>query len=161
MSPCTIILSIFFSFLLSQWYDIIRRTSSALIFIDDCLNGIKYPHTFYRRPRDFKNYQKWKASELRCFMIYTALPIFIKLCLNVSNCFPRMYISHFLLLFIYLRVLRVFSDSSEIRNMSEYIHVYLDHFSFFYQPCKELYSVHALVHLWEQVEQHGGLAFHR
>ena len=102
-----------------------------------------------------------KASELRIFMIYTALPILIKLRSNVPNSFPDVYLSHFILLFIYIRVLRHWNDRSDIRSMSKFIHFYLLHFSRLYNPCKELYSVHALVHLWQQVEQHGGLAYHR
>jgi hypothetical protein len=52
-------------------------------------------------------------------------------------------------------------QDSEIRNMPKFIYCFLSYFSRLYDPCKELYSVHALVHLWQQVEQHGGLAYHR
>lgn len=129
--------------------------------MDECLEEVKYPHSFNRRPRGFSNYGKWKASELRLFMIYTVVPILVKLRLNVPNCFPSIYLAHFILLFIYVRLLRHFDDRAEIRKMPAFIHAYLINFSRIYNPCKELYSVHALVHLWQQVEQQGGLAYNR
>ncbi len=161
MSIFNIIFCLCFSYLLSVWYDFIKQNPTALLFINECLSEIHYPHTFTRHPRDFKNYSQWKASELRCFMIYLALPLLVKLCLNVKDCFPQVYISHFLILFIYIRVLRVFNDHSEIKNIFKFIHVYLEHFPRLHHSCREIYSVHALVHLWQQVEQHGGLALHR
>ncbi|CAF1198932.1 unnamed protein product [Adineta steineri] len=155
-----LVLEIHLRYLLSVWYDIIKQNTTALNFIDKCLDEISYPHSFNRRPRDFANYKKWKASELRCFMIYASLPILVKLCLNMQHCFPEVYISHFLSLYIYIRVLRHFNDRDEIKAMPQFIHSYLSYFSTIYDPCKELYSTHALIHLWQQVELHGGLAYH-
>jgi hypothetical protein len=151
----------FLRYLLSEWYEKIKNNTNAISFIDDCLNQIQHPHSFNRQPRCFAKYNKWKASELRCFMIYLALPVLVKLRLNVLHCLPEVYISHFLLLFIYVRVLRHFNDPNEIKDMPTLIHVYLSHFSSLFNECKELFSVHALVHLWQQVESHGGLAYHR
>lgn len=138
-----------------------KQNPTTLVFINERLDEIKYPHTFNRRPRDFTNYEKWKASELRIFIIYIALPLLVKLRLNIPHAFPDVYLGHFIFLFIYVRVLRHFDDRNEIKNMPKFIHVYLSHFAQLYDPCKELYSVHALVHLWQQVEQHGGLAYNR
>ncbi len=109
----------FFRYLLSEWYDVLKQNRTALLFINECLNEIKYPHTFNRRPRDFSNYGKWKASELRIFMIYTVLPILVKLRLNVPNCFPDVYLSHFILLFIYIRVLRHFNDRGQNKQYAK------------------------------------------
>ncbi|CAF1371378.1 unnamed protein product [Rotaria sordida] len=156
-----LVLEIHFRYLLSEWCNVLKQNTLALNFINDCLDEISYPHTFHRRPLNFTNCIKWKASQLRCFMIYTALPLLVKLCLNVSNCFPQVYISYFVLLFIYIRLLRHFDDRDEIRKMSRHIHSYLNYFSSISDPCKELLSVHVLVHLWQQVQQHGGLAYHR
>lgn len=152
---------LFLRYILSVWNDKLKQNQTALLFIDKCMNELKYPHTFVRRPRDFTSYAKWKASELRTFMIYAVLPVLVKLCLNVPKCFPTVYLSHFILLFIYVRTLRHFNDRADIRNMPAFIHAYLSDFSHLYDPCKELYSVHALVHLWQQVQVHGGLAYSR
>ena len=147
--------------LLTAWHEILRRNARAMHFINASLDEIGYPHTFNRRPRDFSNFHKWKASELRCFFMYAVLPILVKLRLNMPDCFPEVYLSHFSLLFIYVRVLRYYDDVRDINNMPVFIHAYLRHFSGLYNQCKELYSVHSLVHLWQQVKQHGALAYHR
>ncbi|CAF4711595.1 unnamed protein product, partial [Rotaria sp. Silwood1] len=70
-----LVLEIHFRYLLSEWHNVLKQNPTALNFINECLDDIKYPHTFNRRPVDFSNYIKWKASELRTFMIYTALPV--------------------------------------------------------------------------------------
>ncbi|CAF0877792.1 unnamed protein product [Adineta ricciae] len=155
-----LILEIHFRYLLQHWYNIIKQDSVTLSRIDQYLSEIRYPHSFNRQPRSFDNHNKWKASELRCLMIYTMLPVLVKLRLNAPYCFPGVYISHFLFLFTYVRVLRHFDHRDEIRDMPQFIHVYLRHFADLYECCKELFSVHALIHLWQQVEEHGGLAYH-
>ncbi|CAF4153181.1 unnamed protein product [Rotaria sp. Silwood2] len=155
-----LVFEIHFRFLLTEWYDRIKQNATVIVLINKYLDEICYPHSFNRQPRGFQNYSKWKASELRCFMIYTALPVLVKLRLNIPNCFPEVNISHFSFLFIYVRVLRHFDDRNEIKDMPKFIHVYLRHFASLYGSCKELFSVHCLVHLWQQVEQHGGLAYH-
>ncbi|CAF1297369.1 unnamed protein product [Rotaria magnacalcarata] len=155
-----LVLEVHFRYLLSEWYSMIKQNEKALKLIDQYLDGIKYPHTFNRKPGDFSKFNKWKASELRCFMIYIVLPLLFKLSLEVPNCVPNVLISHFLLLFIYIRTLRHFDKRDHIENMPPYIHVYLSYFSKLYNPCKELFSVHALIHLWQQAQEHGALAYH-
>jgi hypothetical protein len=129
--------------LLTEWHRIVRQNAAAMTFINASLDEIGYPHTFNRRPRDFSNFHKWKASELRCFLIYTALPSLIKLRLNMPESFPEVYLSHFSLLFIYVRVLRYYEDARDVSNMPVFIHTYLRHFSSIYHQCKELYSIHS------------------
>ena len=153
--------NIHFRTLLSEWYRIIRQNVAAINFINANLEEIAYPHTFNRRPREFSDFHKWKASELRCFFIYIVLPLLVKLRVNMPHCFPEVYLSHFSPLFIYVRVLRYYDDVRDINEMPVFIHTYLRHFSDIYPQCKELYSVHSLVHLWQQVKQHGALAYHR
>ena len=89
------------------------------------------------------------------------MSLLIKIRLNIPNCFSEVFLSHFLLLYVYVRVLHNLSDFGDVLNMPMFIHFYLSKFSSLYDQYKELYSVHALVHLWQQVQQHGSLAFHR
>lgn len=138
-----------------------KNDRTAVHFVNQCLDNIQYPHTFNRKPKDIGSYEKWKASELRTCMLYIVLPIFIKLILNMKHSFPEVYLSHFIFLWIYVRTLRCYSNRNDIKHVSKYIHCYLYHFGRLYGTCRELYSTHALVHLWEQVQSHGGLAFHR
>ncbi|CAF4503095.1 unnamed protein product [Rotaria sp. Silwood1] len=44
--------------LLSVWYDILKFDPNALTFTDNYLNEMKYPHSFYRYPRDLVRYAK-------------------------------------------------------------------------------------------------------
>ncbi|CAF2017626.1 unnamed protein product, partial [Rotaria magnacalcarata] len=156
-----LILEIHLRTLLCDWYDVLKRNPNALNFANDCLADIQYPHSFNRYPYDLGNYSKWKASQLRTFLLYAALPVLLRLCITMPNHFPDMYIFHFSLLFVYTRVLRHFACRDEIYNMPVFIHTYLSLFSSLYSKCRELFSVHALIHLWEQVRDHGGLAYHR
>ncbi|CAF1171682.1 unnamed protein product [Adineta steineri] len=154
-----LVLEIHLRRVLSVWYEIIK-SNNALKFIDDYLNEIEYPHSFNRHVKHFSQYSKWKASQLRTFMIYIAMPLLVRLRLAMPDTFPEVYLSHFSLLFIYIRVLRHFNDRDAISQVPVFIHAYLHSFSSIYDTCKELFSVHALCHLWQQVKDHGGLAYH-
>ncbi|CAF2631988.1 unnamed protein product [Rotaria sp. Silwood2] len=145
---------------LRVWYDIIKYDPNALTCINNYLNEIEYPHSFNRYPRDLGQYGKWKASQLRTFMVYVTMPVLVRLRLVMPRAFPEIYISHFSLLFIYIRVLRHFDDRDEVLQVPVFIDAYLRLFSSLYDKCKEIYSVHALCHLWQQVLDHGGLAYH-
>ncbi|CAF1983905.1 unnamed protein product [Rotaria magnacalcarata] len=148
-----------FRYLLSEWHCMLKNNLKALQLIDQYLEDVHYPHTFNRKPSSFATFGKWKASELRCFMNYVVLPLLVKLSLDLPNSIPEVMISHFVILFIYIRTLRCFDNPDDIQAMARYIHVYLSYFAELYNPCKELFSVHALVHLWQQVAQHGSLAY--
>jgi hypothetical protein len=147
---------------MEKWHSIIKSRSGALSFVDSLLNGIEYPHSIHRYPRDFAKFNKWKASQLRTFVLYIALPLLVRLTINVpDSSFPETLTFHFSLFFIYIRTLRHFSERSDIDDMGIFIQEYLHAFSSLYNPCKELLSAHVLYHLQEQVYDHGGLAYHR
>jgi hypothetical protein len=133
----------------------------ALNIMNDFLLNIGYPHSFNRTPKAIENYGKWKASELRTFLIYACLPMLVRLRRTMPHCFPEIHLYHFSLYFIYIRTLRHFSCRTQILDMPPFIQEYLVLFPSLYGQCKELFSAHALYHLCEQVEQHGGLAYHR
>ena len=146
---------------MDEWCKMIKGHPGALDLINSFLLKTTYPHSFNRTPKDLSNYAKWKASELRTFLIYVCLPALVRLRLSMPHCFPEIYLYHFSLYFIYVRTLRHFSDRREIFDMPSFISEYLKLFPSLYGTCKELFSAHALFHLWEQVAQHGGLAYHR
>ena len=139
----------------------IKNYSGAISFIDDYLHSIRYPHSFNRTPRTFSNCDKWKESELRTFLVYVGLPTLVRLLLLMLLCFPEVYVYHFSLYFIYMRTLRHFPDRHQIYGMPVFIEEYLKLFSALCDSCKEMYSTHTFYHLCKQVEEHGGLAYHR
>ncbi|CAF1538688.1 unnamed protein product [Adineta ricciae] len=46
-----------------------------MLKINAKLRSINYIHDILRRPRSFSNVQKWKASEIRLFILYIGLPV--------------------------------------------------------------------------------------
>ena len=65
-------------------------------------------------------------------MLYIIMPLLIKLRLNIPNCFPEVFLSHFLLLYVYVRVLHNLSDLGDVLNMPMFIHFYLSKLSSLY-----------------------------
>lgn len=147
--------------MLNEWFDIIRQNQDAVNMINKYLDNVQYPHTFNRRPRDLSSFNKWKASELRTCFMYPLVPILIKLTQTFPDSFPNVYVSHFICLYIYIRVLRHYENHADISHMPIFIHTYLKHYASLYPGCKELLSTHSLIHLWQQVKYHGALAYHR
>lgn len=147
--------------LVHGWHSMIKNTPEGIDFLDRYLSLVQYPHSFNRQPKDFSNHMKWKASQLRTFLIYVSLPLLIRLRIKFPHSLPSIYVYHFSLFFIYIRTLRHYSDRQEIPRMIPVIEAYLELFASIFDKCKELLSVHSLFHLWEQVELHGGLAYHR
>ena len=144
-------LEIHLVFLLSQWKQIIPKPVHAEV--SNFLLKIKYPHSFNRRPYDFVSSDKWKASQLRVFLLYAALPLTVRF-------LPSNHQSLFSLFFIYIRTLRFFKTRQDIQEMQLYVDEYLTQFPMVFHRCNELYSVHALLHLVEQCFSFGGLAYH-
>ena len=140
--------------LLKEWKLLLKQINIG--YIDDFLNGIDYPHDFHRKPKGFNSFNQWKASDLRTFFLYLALPLIIRLQPALSN----RLIYHFSLVLIYVRKLRHFHNRRQISHMKAFIYEYLKMFPSIYGSCRELLSVHALVHLRDQCIKHGALSYH-
>ena len=140
--------------IMKEWLRFLPKES--LNRIDQYLCNVAYPHSFNRFPKKFVSFHQWKASEMRVFAVYLALPILVSL----GNAFPAVIIAHFSLFFIYLRTLRYYEHRHDVYSMPNFIHCYLEQFASIYTRCSELYSTHALLHLSEQVLAHGCLSSH-
>ena len=149
-----ICLKIHLPMLIGQWIALLPKP--VIDEIDNFLSILQYPHTFTRRPKSITNYSHWKASEMRTFLLYIAFPLLLRLRPSLSD----VLISHFSLLFIYIRSLLFFSNRDDYLDMEQFISTYLEQFHTIYGRCNELYSTHALYHLWQQCRDHGGLAYH-
>jgi hypothetical protein len=53
-------------------------SNENLLKINLKLRSMNYIHDILRRPRSFINIQKWKASEVRTFILYSGLPVLIE-----------------------------------------------------------------------------------
>ncbi len=112
------------------------------------------PHFFNRKPSNIQNSSKWKSSELKIFLFYESFPAFIK-------DFPAWYFYQFSSYVIAIRLLyepikdmQVLNDAQSI--LEEYIKSLEDSFS----QNSYTYTLHAHLHLVDQVRSHGPLQSH-
>lgn len=106
---------------------------------------------FVRRPRTLKELDRWKATEIRTFLLYTG-PVVLR------RCVKEKYYNNFMLLSVAIRILAEPSQSTENINYAESL------LEFFVQSFKNLYgrenvsyNVHGLIHLANDVRKHGEL----
>ncbi|CAF3349360.1 unnamed protein product [Rotaria sp. Silwood2] len=143
--------------LLKEWNDMHSgtniQTCEIIAQFDDFLCNIDYPHSIHRRVRCFRSFHDWKASQLRLFLIYLALPFL----LFFNHYFPPLLIYHFSLYAIYIRILCHFNEKKNVYDSRVFIETHLRRFSEFYPMSKQLLSTHCNTHLWQQVIRHGSL----
>ena len=107
----------------------------------------KMPSEFVRQPRGLHDLDRWKATELRQFLLYTG-PVVLK---NVVS--PDMY-KHFLSLTVAMSMM-LESDERRRNAYLQYAQDLLKHFvqcsAALYGKTFPVYNVHGLVHLHEDV----------
>lgn len=119
--------------------------------INKLLLAIKPPHEFRRSPRCIKTVKYWKASELRAFLLYYAIPILVEF-------LPADYIHHLNLLVKAIHILLSSAiPSAALHNAKRML-------SAFYRIIPLLYplelctmNVHSLIHLCDSVQRCGPL----
>ena len=130
-----------------------RLSSVQLNQISNSLTALhgKLPSEFARQPRSLAELDRWKATELRNFLLYTG-PLVLKGIIDVNQC------KHFLSLFVAIRLLCE-EDKDEI---SFYLNFAKDLLNYFVQNCKEhygntfcVYNVHGIIHITDDVEYFG------
>ncbi|XP_064479790.1 uncharacterized protein LOC135393231 [Ornithodoros turicata] len=108
---------------------------------------------FARKPRSMSELDRWKATELRMFLLYTG-----PLCLATS--LPRAQYKHFLELHVAISIL-VSPSLSLSQEHTEYAHKLLCHFvrkhADIYGEESVSHNVHRLTHLVAEVRNHGPL----
>lgn len=117
--------------------------------ISQKLNALrgKMPSEFARQPRGLHDLDRWKATELRQFLLYTG-PVVLKDVLS-----PEKY-SHFLSLTVSMSIMLESDD--KIRNAYlQFAQELMKHFVMcsadLYGKCFPVYNVHGLLHLHEDV----------
>ena len=111
------------------------------------------PSEFVRQPRELSDLDRWKATELRSFLLYTG-PVVLKPVL------PRENYHHFICLSIAVSILLNCNDEYR-KQFRGYAKALLRHFVSespkYYSQSFVVYNVHALIHLVDDLQEERSL----
>lgn len=136
--------------LIKRWCTHISR--STINLIDQELEKLHLPHNlkvYYHE--SLVNSSQWKARSNRVFVLNIGVPIVIRH-------IPILLASHFLLYSIAVKILHAPESDEELNLAEEIMNYYCKTAPLIYDPSIELFSLHAHLHLANQVRRHGGLA---
>ncbi|XP_047122826.1 uncharacterized protein LOC124806182 [Hydra vulgaris] len=124
----------------------VESISNALIFLGKWL-----PTEYARKPRSLKEVSRWKATEFCQFLLYTgAVVLHNVLPIELYNNFMLLYVATFLLASPTYCVSRCSYSKTLLIN-------FVNHFGLLYGQEMIVYNVHSLIHLADDVQQHGTL----
>lgn len=130
-----------------------RLGTSIITQISDTLVSLQsyIPREFARKCRSLREYERWKATEFRQFLLYTGpLALFGKLNADMYN--------HFMLLFVGIYCLSSESLSrSHCQYANDLLKIFVEQFSELYGRDMVVYNVHCLIHLASDVKSFGPL----
>lgn len=130
-----------------------RISSSLASMVSDRLLALRnyIPSEFARRPRALAERCRWKATELRQFLLYTG-PVVLRGVLK-----PQIY-DNFMLLSVGVYILASPKYCMEMNYLANTLLVsFVEHFGQLYGEEFWVYNIHGLVHLSEDVKIHGNL----
>ena len=123
-----------------------RLSSVYLMSISRQLDSLAFPSEFSRQPRGLTELDRWKATELKSFLLYSG-PVILRSFLDSESW------KHFLSLSIAIRLLSkkdvLPGNLSIARKLLEYF-VYRSHKHYGETFC--VYNVHGLLHIVDDVE---------
>lgn len=124
----------------------VQQISSNLLSLKNCV-----PSDFARQPRSLSEIDRWKATEMRQFLLYTG-PLVL-----IGVVHPNVY-ENLLLLSVGLHILL---NNTLSRMYNQYAHDvligFVTHFCQIYGEESAVYNVHGLVHLSEESKNYGSL----
>jgi hypothetical protein len=139
------------STLINRWLTMLN--TEALTEINSKLFSQRYPHNMnvkFNYPLNLcKN---WKAKHFRVFILSIGLPYML-------SHLPPLIISHFALYSMFIKLMHCPKSNDEIQLADRIIHYYCRLAPEIYDKTIELFSLHAHLHLPQQVLTHGGLCF--
>ena len=124
----------------------------AIRLIDECLERVRLPHNLrVSYIESVANASQWKARNHRVFVLNVGVPV-------VLSHLPALFASHFLIYAMAIKILHAPQSEEEIDLAEEMIKYYCKTAPLVHGPSIELFSLHAHLHLAQQVRRHGGLA---
>ena len=119
--------------------------------IDTALDQLRLPHNLNVPFLDsIINAGHWKAKNNRLFVLNIGVPI-------VTLHLSKLLASHFLLYSMAIKLLHAPQSIDEINLAEQIINYYCKTASLVHDSSIEIFSLHAHIHLAEQVRRHGGL----
>ena len=114
----------------------------------------KFPHNFNRKCPAILLNQKMKSSELRNFLFYLAIPLL----------YNKIDKNHWYLLCLYVFAIRILygpvNNKSKVVEAGLMLELYHDSLEDYYGKFAYTYTIHAHLHLSNQVLEHGPLHGH-
>ena len=137
--------------LIKRWLHILPPTD--LIEIDTLLSTLRLPHNIsVNYNYSMREAGEWHAKHLRLFVLNVGLPCVIPY-------LPKLKASHFAVYSLAIKLLHCPQSNEEINLAQCLIDYYCRAAPKVFDDSIELLSLHAHLHLPEQVRRHGGLAF--
>ena len=132
-----------FPSLARRWCKLIPK--SSIVLIDESLSQIQLPHNINVVFLDSITLSdQWKAKHGRLFILNVGVPI-------VTRFLPKLYASHFVIYAMAIKILHSPLSSVEINLAHQLISYYCETAHFVYDRSIEIFSLHAHLHLSEQV----------
>lgn len=139
------------STLINRWLSILDKKS--ITHINTKLFSQRFPHNIsvkFNYPLNLAG--DWKAKHFRIFVLSIGVALML-------NHLPPIIMSHFALYSMFIKLLHCPNSMDEIQLADEIIHYYCKSAKHIYGESIELFSLHAHLHLPQQVLRHGGLSF--
>ena len=130
-----------------------RISANSVTLISGLLVGLHgfIPREFPRKCRSLSEFDRWKATELRQFLLYSGIVV-------LKGNLPEDVYSHFLLLFVSVFCMSHPSLFMQYGEFSRQLLLkFVSEFSDHYGRNQLVYNVHNLVHLADDVQRHGTL----
>lgn len=134
---------------------IFRLRARTVSEICDSLVSLRnfMPYEFARKPRSLLEWQRWKATEFRQFLLYTGpVALLGKLPHVVYNNFMLLYVGVFILLDIHLS-----SSSVHVDYAEELLVMFVKHYSDLYGSDMVVFNIHNVIHLADDCRKYGSL----
>lgn len=130
----------------------VRLNGKKINDISRSLVGLKIyiPSEFSRKPRIIQDVSRWKATELRQFLLYTG-PVVLKNVLS-EECYDN-----FMSLNIAMIILLSKNQSNKIEYANKLLHYFVKSFQNIYGDHFVSYNIHGLLHLVNYYKQFGTL----
>ena len=139
------------STLIQRWKTML--SPEAFIEINKKIFSQRFPHNMsvnFNFP--LSSSEEWKAKHFRVFVLSIGLPYML-------SYLPPLVASHYALYSMFVKLLHSPKSNLEIELADKIIHYYCRTGPDIYGETIELFSLHAHLHLPQQVLTHGGLSF--